>query len=215
MLSILMRALLTTGSPPVELISYALSSTSGTGNTLAIPAPAGIRADDLLIGGMGRGAALTGTWTGDTGWVEEAISPTSGVLRIASKVATGSEPGSYSFGFSSSISPLAGQILALRNAEIDAIGTFGSSIGTSSLVMPSITMSKPGMLLAFAFTPGAPRTHAAPAGMTATATKINSDAIITAFFEKVPSGATGSRTSVMTGSGSSSNSGILIGVRQA
>lgn len=209
MLGVLQKAALMAGGVGrPRFISFAVSTTSGTGISLSIPAPSGIQAGDLLVSILGTGGA-TVTWTDPSGWTEIAnINGFTG-LRILTKVATGSEPGSYTF-TSSNTRAMAGHILALRNAQIDVVGSFFGASG--NVVMPSVTAAG-GILIGAASSINSGQTYSTPAGMTATATKNNGNGSTTAFYEEIGGGSTGSRTSTVS-VGGGVNSGLLIGVKR-
>lgn len=111
--------------------------------SLVISKPPAVRENDLLIAFMNSAAAPSATWTGDTGWTEVADQGSSPSTRVAYKVASASEPSSYTFTQSTS-SWAAGTIIAYRNAAYDAVGAFTTAYGNN---VAAVTTSVPYSLI--------------------------------------------------------------------
>lgn len=118
------------------------SSTSTTGSSsLTINKPADVQEGDLLVAFMVSGT--TATWTGATNWTEAVDS----TVRVAYKVATASEPSSYTFSRSATGVAASGCIVALRGVSYAGRGSIAASqdIGTSSTlnVLSNLTVNSP------------------------------------------------------------------------
>ena len=194
---------------PTFLGFTSAGQTSST--TVTVDLPSGVVEDDLLVALM----SATGnfSWTGDTGWTERIDQGLAPGLRVATKVAGGSEPSNYTFTFGNGSAPVA-QILAFRNGEFDAIGSIATLSGDGDLAAPSVSLSPGIVVAAFGSQSQLSRTHSTPSGMTATETTKAFTNSISAFYEESPStGASGTRTSTMAG-GSGVNAAVLLGVKK-
>ena len=192
-----------------RFISYSASTLATNSTSLPINKPSGVLAGDILVVGLCSGSS--GTWTPPSGWTELLDQGANPGLAVMYKVATGSEPASYTFLVSTSTA-IAGQILCIRTGMYDLIGSVATLAGNGNLVIPSITMAG-GVLIGVVGSSGQPgRTHSTPAGMTNTAQTKNGGTSISAFYQENISGASGTRTSVMDGGGGT-NAGVLLGVK--
>lgn len=188
------------------------------GGSLTVTKPSGTEDGDLLI------AILTGytdagafTWTPPAGWAERVDQSADNNLAVMTKIAA-SEGINYGFANTSGGSGrIAGHILAYRHAEYNSIGTVATLSGAGSLVIPQITMSGAGVLLAAiaqkaTIEPGSPGIS----GMTEISDISHGGGVqLSVLTADVSTGATGSKTTSIGGTGPVVSSGILIGVRQA
>ena len=209
----ILRTLMAAGLPPIEYRSQASTSNSGTGASLTITKPSNTASGDLMVAVMAHSSG-TGTWTGDTGWTEAAeFTSDDPHLRIAYKVAGGSEGASYTFTCSSSSRLLSGTILAYKYAIWDTQGTFASATGP--LVAPQITVAVDNSILIAAYAAtNTGQTATTPSGMSVQ--KIDSDANSPSygiFDEAVDAGATGTRSSSL--GGTTNNAGIIFAIKPA
>jgi len=212
------RKLLMTGGP-LELVGYSNSTTNGQQTTVVVPAVSGVRAGDLLVAVMGDHTSTT--WTGDTGWSEILEDASGGnSVRLATKIATASEPGSYTFTTLSSVSVGAAQILAFRRAAYDSVGAIARANGNAAIAAPAIT-APAGILIAafYGQTSSGIPTFTTPSGMTATTPATNDPgtgvrSAMQCFYEEIQAGSTGTRTSTRSLSGGN-GAGYLIGVKRA
>jgi hypothetical protein len=117
------------------------NSTSTTGSSsLTISKPANVQEGDLLVAFMVSGT--TATWTGATDWVEVIDS----TVRVAYKVATASEPISYTFSRSATGVASSGCIVALRGVSYTRRGAVSASqdVGTTSIInVPAVSVDSP------------------------------------------------------------------------
>ena len=140
--------LFTVSNVPSFVGAAAITQTSGT--TITLDKPAGTQEGDLMIAFYTTDAD-SGTWTPDTDWTEIIDSPASSLIVVGAcyKVATSSEPSTYTFTCSSS-SNVSGVILTYRNAQFDVVGTLGEGNAANVQTASSInTTTNNCKLLAF------------------------------------------------------------------
>jgi hypothetical protein len=207
-----MGLLLAAGSNSVTLLGASPVASIVSSSQLILTKPSGVAAGDLLIAFMCGDSSAA--WTGDTGWTELIDGRASVGLpgvRVAYKIATGSEGSSYTFTCSQTTG--SGVILAYRNAAVDVTGSAaGASFG--DVVATSITLSADGLLLGFFAHSSGSRSFTAPSGMSLIAEDTDSAQPSFALFgQEVTAGATGSRTSTPSFGGGAS--GVLIGIKGA
>lgn len=193
------------------LPEFIAQTTANTGNaTISIERPSGVSTGDLLVFVLYVGANGTVT-SAPSGWSAAINSgATIGAMAVYTKVATSSEPTSYSFTHSSSNSKT-GSILAYRNANaINATGTPNYTSSSLTATATSISPTKAGTLIA-AFGYENNRTVATPpSGMTARATfSSNGPAFYVYDQGSVGSGSTGNKVAVFSGPGTFDNGGVL------
>lgn len=169
-------------------------SNSSSSTTLVIPKPSGVMEGDILLAFVATAGSTSRTWAGDSGWAQLAQSNQGPNLRVAYKIASGSEGSSYTFVVSSP-SILGGCILAYRGAAYDKVGSIASPVG-SPLVIPEIVVSSDdSILIAAGFAAGvAPATFAVPTGMTSRALNNGSNPVFRVCDANVGSGPTGNRS---------------------
>lgn len=166
-----------------------------------------------MIAFMGCGTSGSGySWTGDTGWTEVCDQVAGANLRIAYKVATASEPSSYTFTLNTSVSSKGASILTYRYAAYDTIaGAF--TTGANPLVLSSISPSlSQSLLLAVGARAAASVTLGTPTSMTARVT--DNDATAPSYIvcdQTVSKGPTGTR-SMSTGS-TTNVAGIMLAIK--
>lgn len=122
-------------TPPMAIVSYSTYAPNVSQSTHIIPAPSNILSGDILLVclNMASGSALT--YTMPSGWVETSDS---NQRAIGYKIATGSEPSSYSF-FSSAAGYITASIICIRYANYDTVGTISTAV--KDAVAPSITVA--------------------------------------------------------------------------
>lgn len=213
MLGILDKAMfMAAGGGGPRLVSYADALSPGADTTLTITKPTGVVLGMQLV--VFLASSIVGTnWSMPAGWTEDLDQSTPS-LCVARKIATGSEPANYTFTKSGTAAPLVGQILAITNGVFDAIGAPATS-STTSLTLPGIT-SMGGLLFAiFSGRLGTP-TFADPPSMSLVAlTRNTTNVALYSFIQKVPPGATGTRTSSPISVSSGNGTGVLYGVKRA
>lgn len=176
------------------------------GSTLPLTVPSGVQAGDLMVAIMTANTdSLSSTsWTSPAGWTEVGESSGSKAVALSYKVATASEPASYTFTASPNFPFIAGSMLIFRNGAFDTIGTFSGTTNLSS-VSPILSQS---LLLACG--------HAGVSGATIGTSTTMTDRVVNnvATFnsykvseQKVSKGPTGVR--VM----SSSSKGVLLSIK--
>lgn len=191
--------------PTARFLGYGASSHVTTTSVCSIPAPVGVVVGDLIVAfGCANGNE---TWTA-TGWTEVRDQGVNPNLFAMYRLHDGSA--SYSFTLSGAARSLVGHILAFRSQSYDLVGTIATS-SNANIVMPSITKTGAGFLLAAAASVGtSAATHSTPIGMTVTATTKNVNTTLTTFWQAVATGATGSRTS---NNSAGTNAGVLLGIK--
>lgn len=131
-------------SAAIEYVSDSSAGNSTNLSTLTISRPAGVQSGDLLLAQI--------SWRGNrslnvvpTGWTLRQFQVNGNVIRQAvySKLATGSEPTSYTWQFSSS-GRNAGGISVWRGVDSSdpIISSAGNSAFSSTLIAPSVTVSE-------------------------------------------------------------------------
>jgi hypothetical protein len=201
-----------TNEPTVapEFVASASQQNTSDGATLTIGKPAGTVEGDLMVAVMACSGGGT-TWTGDTDWIEVAEQGADISLRVAYKVAGGSENLSYTFTNSSSIRTLSGTILTYRYAAYDTTGTLTTS--TDPLILPSISPSESQSILIAAGARGAASLPlGTPTRMTARVT--DNDATSPSCIvcdQTVAKGPTGTR--FMTTGSTSNAAGIMLAIK--
>lgn len=198
----------------VTILQSLASAYNGGGTaSLVVSKPTGAISGDILIGGMC--AALSRTWTGDTGWTEILDQGTAPSLRAAYLVAGGSEPSSYTFTASSSVAA-SGAIACFRGYTYDTASSSASTLsGDGDLSISGITVTG-GILIAIVVTDNAsPVSHSTPSGFQLAGFQGGSGGFgpaVSVFWKQVAAGATGSVTSTI-GTTAGSSSGILIALK--
>jgi hypothetical protein len=168
--TVVAAAITVTAAPVVLSPTFRSVNTAAnqTASTLAVPAPAGVAAGDVLLAAISvRGQP---TITAPSGWTRVRLESASSTMQQAVyvRVAGSSEPASYTWTFSSA-QAAAGTILAYSG--VDRSQPVGASSGrvlsnTASLAAPSVTaVSTNAVLVGFYGSPGA-TSITAPAGMT-------------------------------------------------
>lgn len=194
-----------------EFVSYASTQSTVVGQTLTVSKPAGTVSGDLMLAVMSAGGTGSGSWTGDTGWTEIADEGSLPNLRLAYKMAGGSEPSSYTFTCAEPNNLTTGCILTYRYASYDTIGAFTTS--SDPLNLPSISPSRSqSVLVACGAVNAASLTLTTPDGMIPRVT--DSDIYRTSyrvFDQIVQSGYIGARY-IGLGSGSAS-AGVLVSLK--
>lgn len=196
-----------------EFVASASTTNSVSQTTIVVNKPTGTIEGDLMIAFMGCGTSGSGfSWTGDTGWTEVCDQVAGANLRIAYKVATASEPSSYTFTLNTSVSSKGASILTYRYAAYDTIaGAF--TTGANPLVLSSISPSlSQSLLLAVGARAAASVTLGTPTSMTARVT--DNDATAPSYIvcdQTVSKGPTGTR-SISTGS-TTNVAGIMLAIK--
>jgi len=147
------------------------SNNHTTGTSVSVTAPASIVAGNLLVAFM-WGFGTTNTFTLDSGWTsafQHNASTNEGATCVATKVATGSEPASYTFGLTGSGSGFNVSILQFSGASgLDGSVALNAMVtNTSTPSAPSVTPTKTPDTLVCCFGSAQPSTVSTPAGMTA------------------------------------------------
>jgi hypothetical protein len=186
------------GGTVAGYIARAWGDTGGaTAGSFTINKPSGTLQGHLMI------ACVFGTnnqMSADVGWsrVAEIRNDTcSGA--IFEKVAGASEPSSYTFSGGGPPQKMGGEIQTWSGAQVDKDGNFYKGSGTSNIVMPGVTPSENGTLLAFVITNAASGTFSTPSGMTSRAVTNTNQPSMASFYQAVVKNvATGTRASTPT-----------------
>ena len=206
-----MQMLLASGaSKVVEFVAVASRKNTANGTTLVIDKPTGTVDGDVMIAVIGV-VFEDSTWTVPSGWTElydQGVKPN---LCVARRTAS-SEGASYTF-TSSASRVSGGSILTYRNAAYDVIGS--ATTGTAALLTaPQITAAGGVLLASYANVDGV-KTFTTPTGMASVVTDVGfGDPAWHIFSETVGAGATGSRASTQSASGTAS-AGILLSLKLA
>jgi hypothetical protein len=161
-----------TASQPAQITFRSASSgaNNGSATTVVIPAPSGVLSGDVMIASVA--ARGNPNFTAPAGWTLIRLDINGFTLRQALywKVATGSEPPSYTWTLSNS-QAAAGGIVAYSGVDttnpIDVhSGAFSPSGATSSAVAPSVTTTVNGAMIVGFFGVARNTGVTPPAGMT-------------------------------------------------
>ena len=157
----------------ITLVGSSTSVTSGggggTATSLAVNVPAGIVAGDVMLAQVSVRGGTGTTISAPSGWTQIVVDNSGTALQqgLYYKVA-GTEPLSYSWGFSSSQRAAAG-IIAYRGvdslAPINAFSTSNASSGTSVTAQAFTTTVSNAQIVGF-YTTGTVSSFTPPAGMT-------------------------------------------------
>lgn len=175
--------------------------------TVSVTKPVGTVAGDTLV-------AITSdlygsTWTGDSGFTERYDSGANAGLRIATLVAGGSEPSSYTFTSSTDLFTqcIVAQVICFRGLQYDVVGTNYALATDGAAVMPGVTAAG-GLLLAivatrYAVDASTNVAHSTPGGMSVIKRTAGNDTgdlgpVLTTFQQVISAGATGNKTSNIT-----------------
>lgn len=199
---------------PITFIAAAQTKNGASGTSLVINKPTGTAQNDIMVAVMVSIAGGGGvTWTGDTSWneiLEQGAVPS---LRIAWKVAGGSEGPNYMFTASAS-NNLGGSILTYRNAAYDAIGSV-STDSVNPITATAVTVAVANSLVLAVYSDrGASSSYSTPTGFAAV--DANSDATVLSwaiFSKAVGSGSSGTVDS--TNTGGSNFASILLSLKPA
>ena len=187
----------------------ATATGSGSG-TVVINKPTGTIDGDIMVAVMHGGNG--GTWTGDTGWTEVIDQGVTPNLRAAYKVAS-SEGSSYTFTYSGSGSER-GFIATFRGYQYDTASASVTLLnGDGTLAITGITAAGGILIAAYALTNGAGLGATTPSGMTSMVSDLSGSSGMAAFWQEVAAGATGTRSSNITGTNPVNNGGILIAIK--
>lgn len=191
--------------PPGPAYVASNTATAVGATTVVVNKPAGLVSGMLLVAAMVTGvAAGARTWTGDAGWTEQIDQAALPNMRVATLIAGGAEPASYTFTISGAATTLIALVMAFERSTFDAIGALGTSTASANCIAPSVNCSLPGLILGIFGDDAAPGAFSAPAGMTLLT---NGPSIYT-FSQFSNEGATGTRTSTPPNAGN--NAGVLL-----
>lgn len=196
-------------------IRFLQASTGKAASSLSVNKPSATYDTALLVAAM-IASDNAGTWTGDTGWSEKVDQGAIPNLRVATKVAS-AEGASYAFAFSVGSSHPVGVVALIRKGAYDLIGSVGTRSGTGTLTTTGITMSGPGLLLAFVAVTNDDGTVTSDNGMLLKSqfeTGGTAYPGLYCFRQYVAAGATGNRTFTIGGT-PGEVSGVLVGIKRA
>jgi acid phosphatase type 7 len=199
----------------------ASSAVNPTATSLVLPAPAGVQAGDVMIAQVDvRGGP---TITPPAGWSTIRVDSNPTQMKAAAyyRVATASEPSSYTWTFSTSQAAsggIAAYVGVNTSTPIDTSSSAQATTGTTSITAPSVTTAGIGEMIVGLYTSTGVGTVTPPAG-TSERWDVNSTAgsykIISevADFVKTTAGPTGDKIATATVSGR--NIGQLIALMPA
>jgi hypothetical protein len=191
-------------------ISIRSNNTGNASNASAVTinAPAGVQNNDVLLAFIVWDAsAITGAWTGPTGWSSQTAVPydsSNRKLQCWTKTAGSSEPGSYTWTNTVGSGAIAGTIVAMAGATTTGlVAGSGNSGNSATATANGVTTASNNSYIFACFadygdpniTPQASMTGQGGAvqGGVVVAEEVASELIVTA-------GATGSRTATFDGS---------------
>lgn len=191
------------------------NSSINSGTSISVNQNASTLVGDLIL----AAAASVGSnvaWTPPGGFTEN-FDPTMGCdAQCFYGAATNS--GAWSYSTSTGTNNAKGACsLTFRKGAHDVTGSNDTRSGTGSLVLPSITMSKGGVLVAIVMSSGPAATHTGPGGAMSLAqenTPAGTYPKVSMFIERVGAGATGTRTITIGGTPGDST-GLLVGITKA
>lgn len=155
----------------IEFVSQSTAAPGGGGTTVVINAPATIAEGNVLVASIRAASAGTQiTTTAPDGWVEISQLATATLSSsMWRKVATGSEPGTYTFTYSAAASGRAGGITQWFGVDtttpIDVAASQNSDTSATATATGITTVTDGTMLLAH-YATGGNVTFTAPSGMT-------------------------------------------------
>lgn len=125
----------------VPYISAKTSATTGVNvASLSINTPQCSAGDLLLVfGGTGNGGT---TWSNETGWTLETQSGVEPNLVVYSRIATNSEPSTYTFDVTGATTKLTLIMICIKNWESYTVGTFGAQAISPTIPVPDDTSNK-------------------------------------------------------------------------
>lgn len=202
-------------SPPSYVATAQTHNGATSTNTVVINKPTGTQSGDLMIAFMAGGLGAI-TWSGDTSWTAVTDQNALPNLRVAYKVAGGSEGSSYTFTASASTSHLTGCIVTYRGAAYNTIGSIGTAAAGGNCTAGAVTVSVDNSILLAAFANRATSvTFPAPSGMsllTEYTGSSNTDWAI--FSQSINAGSSGTK-SCNPSSASGEVAGVLLSIKPA
>ncbi len=207
-----------TAAPPAPPIAFRSVATAANNTTtsLIVPRPAGVVSGDVMVAVVD--VRQNPTATAPAGWSEVSMTPNGTTYRqfVYTKVATGSEPTSYTFGFNQS-RRASGAIAAYSGVSTTSpVESFTAATASSAAITaPSATTVATQAMVVGAFSINNSSAIAPPAGMTERAEIASGSAIKTevADYVQTSPGATGAKTA--TAATATANIGQLIVLRPA
>jgi len=161
-----------TVTPPSAGITFrsATSAANPTAPTLTINVPAGVRAGDVMVAGIGiRGAPSVATPAGWTFLRSDAAGTYTTQALFYRVVTATPEPASYTWSFSGSV-PAAGGISAYQGVNtttpVATSAGLGQNFDTLSIMAPSVTTTVAGSEVVGFFSIGGGNSITPPTGMT-------------------------------------------------
>ncbi|MBO9602536.1 MAG: hypothetical protein J7496_08520 [Novosphingobium sp.] len=191
------------------------SIASNTGTGVNIQQGTDTKVGDLLVG-IAASVGSNAAWTPVAGFTE-IFDPASGCDAEA-VYAAASQAGVYGYGqcTTSTSNNKSAITAAFRKAAYDAIGSNATLSTTGSLVIPSVTLSKGGVVVALVASGGTSGTHSPPGSMqTAYSGQPGGGyPTVSIFYEKIGAGASGTRT-VTIGGTPGNSTGVLVALIKA
>jgi hypothetical protein len=198
----------------VQYVALAATLNPSSGSTVVVDRPTGTVEGDLMVGFCL--SDNTGSWTGDTGWTEVLDFNGGAALRIAYKVATASEPSSYTFTYTAS-RVLRGAILTYRNAQYDTVGAVSTTISGSVHTAPEITVAQSGsaLIAVWAANDSGISWSAFTSGMTFRTSNNSGTASSWAIYDDLdyPAGLSGSKSATISATTGSAEPTVLLSLK--
>lgn len=176
---------------PPRFENFAFTQGASAASTLVATAPSSIAQGDFLLWvGTTTAASTNITFTFPSGWTEIEDQGAPPNFHVAYKIATSSEPATYTLSASSSASVLAGAILRFTGAAYDTIGAIAVSTTTSITANGSTVAENKSLRLLLAVINGTNRTFSTPSDTTALINTGTTDNLSIAVFSSVENSGT-------------------------
>ena len=197
-------------------IAFRSASTgaNNVGNNVVIPRPAGVQTGDVMVAVVDvKAAPVVPT---PAGWTLVSSTANGSSFRqlVYWRVATGSEPASYTWSYGENRAA-SGAIVAYSGAATtNPVETYSAGTGTTtSITAPSLTSAVTGAMIVGAFGINADSTIAPPAGMTERGEIVSATRLRTEVSDVVLSAAGPTGAKIATAATAAANVGQLIALR--
>lgn len=207
------RLLMGAASKKKDILLVGNPSTSASGTSITI-STSGILSGDLIVAVCC--STTTATWTDSHSFTEVLDQAAAPSIRVAYKIAGGSEPASYTF-TASATGELAGVVLVLRYAAWDAVGTVSTTQTSNVQTAPAITVgANRSSLFAFFTNTGVVTWSSPTTGLVSVASYSKTPAPSFELFldDLVASGSSGTKSATLSSAGGSMGA-VLFSVKPA
>jgi hypothetical protein len=195
----------------LSFVAQSTASPPGGSADTVVSRPSGVVSGDLMVALIYQHGNISGGRTIPAGWTAGPSDESISVYKVFTywKVATGSEPASYTWNFGTGSLPYI-TILAYRGAASGLNAGAATASASAPPAAPSITTTLPGCVLACIWGTNSSGSFTTPGGMTQQATTVRS---LVATESRPAAGATGTRTA--NGGSSISFAAASVGIAPA